>query len=57
VTEEEAKKLAENHWDWLEPIIDKIPFMSRDNELLGYLYKTALVHGIKHGKELGEKEV
>jgi hypothetical protein len=26
MTEEEAKKLAENHWDWLEPIIDKIPF-------------------------------
>ena len=34
---EEAKKLAEEHWKWLEALLHKI-------------YVDAMVHGIKHGE-------
>ena len=36
--EEEAMKLAEEHWRWLESLLHKI-------------YVDAMVHGIKHGVE------
>jgi len=39
MTEEEAKKLAESHWEWLESLLHKI-------------YVDAMVHGIKHGQVL-----
>lgn len=38
MTEEEARKLAEEHWRWLEGLLHKI-------------YVDAMVHGIKHGQE------
>lgn len=38
MTNEEARKLAEEHWEWLESLLHKI-------------YVDALVHGIKHGGE------
>ena len=38
MTDEEAKKLAEAHWEWLESLLHK-------------LYVDAFVHGIKHGEE------
>lgn len=37
MTEEEAKELAEAHWEWLENLLRKV-------------YVDALVHGIKHGQ-------
>ena len=41
MTEEEAKELAEKHWEWLETLLHKI-------------FVDAMVHGIKHGQELME---
>ncbi len=38
MTDEEAKELAEAHWEWLESLLHKI-------------YVDAIVHGIKHGQE------
>ncbi len=38
MTDEEARKLAEAHWEWLETLLHKI-------------YVDALIHGIKHGQE------
>ena len=38
-----AEELADEHWEWLE-------------ELLEYLYKSAFIHGFKHGVK-SEKEV
>ncbi len=38
MTEDEARKLAENHWEWLESLLHKV-------------YVDAFLHGIKHGKE------
>jgi len=38
MTEQEARELAEKHWEWLETLLHKI-------------YVDAFIHGIKHGKE------
>ena len=38
MNKDQAKKLAEEHWKWLEPVIHMI-------------YIGAFVHGIKHEKE------
>lgn len=46
-----ALELAIAHWDWLEPIIKYIPLDRRDDKLLGYLVKTAMIHGAKHERE------
>lgn len=35
---EEAKKQANEHWAWLEPLLEKV-------------YKDAFIHGHKHGTE------
>ncbi len=37
--EQLAKDIAEEHWAWLESLLHKI-------------YVDAMVHGIKHGKEI-----
>jgi len=37
-----GRELADEHWEWL-------------GKLLEYTYKTAFVHGYKHGKEDAEK--
>lgn len=34
----EAEKLANEHWDWLGPLLEKF-------------YKDAFIHGFKHGVE------
>lgn len=36
VSRTSAEKLADEHWKWLE-------------KLLEYVYKTAFIHGYKHG--------
>lgn len=47
----ESQIMAEEHWDWLEPIVSKIPYHVRDDAFLGYLFKTAFIHGAKHERE------
>ena len=47
----EAQRLADDHWDWLEPIIEAIPPENRTVTLIGYLFKTAITHGWKHRAE------
>ena len=39
------RQLAEEHWDWLEPILLK------QLELTRRLFIDAMIHGHKHGKE------
>ena len=53
--EEVIKKLSEEHWKWVEGLLKT---MDEDFtlEIIGYLYKTAFIHGAKHFKELIEKE-
>ncbi len=43
MTDEEARKLAEKHWEWLESLLRKV-------------YVDAMVHGIKHGQEKSNEE-
>ena len=38
MTDEEARKLAEAHWEWLESLLHK-------------LYVDAMIHGFGHGVE------
>lgn len=45
MTTEEAKKLAETHWDWLESVLMVQRLMERR------LFIDAFVHGIKHGQD------
>lgn len=42
MNEEEARKLAEEHWKWLEVLLHKV-------------YVDAMIHGIKHGQALSVK--
>lgn len=52
--EQEARKLAEAHWEWFEPIaLLMIPKLNPDEQLYltKYLYITAMVHGIRHEVE------
>uniref|UniRef100_A0A6M3K109 Uncharacterized protein n=1 Tax=viral metagenome TaxID=1070528 RepID=A0A6M3K109_9ZZZZ len=44
MTEEAARKLAEEHWHYTQQIILLLL------ELTERLYKDAMVHGIKHGE-------
>ncbi|GAI86843.1 unnamed protein product [marine sediment metagenome] len=37
MTEEQAKKMAEEHWKWLEPLLHE-------------LYVGSFIHGAKHEK-------
>lgn len=39
------EQLAEEHWTWLESLLVLIFAVIR------YLYKTAFIHGMKHGEE------
>lgn len=50
MTDEEAKKLAERHWDWVQATLKKAN-VSLSIELIEHLYISAMVHGIKHERE------
>jgi len=52
MTEKEIKKMADEHWKWIEGLWESMP----DDTGFGlsateYLYKTAFMHGWKHAKE------
>ncbi len=49
MTPEEARKLAEEHWAWLEGILEAGNVSI--TELHTRLYVAAFIHGIKHGQE------
>lgn len=47
---------ANDHWDWLAPIIKYIPVSSRDDLLIRYIFTTAFTHGAKHEAERNQSE-
>ena len=49
--ENEIKKLADDHWKWVEGFISTMSDMDWEVSSLEYLYKTAFVHGYKHGSQ------
>jgi len=66
-TEETSKKLAHDHWAYIQKTLEKQNknmceiFQKPDQKLLDvameiieYHYKTAFIHGYKHGKKDGK---
>ena len=43
------EKMADNHWKWVEGLLNAAHIEFDDLHV--YLFKTALEHGVKHGKE------
>jgi len=52
---EDPKRIAEDHWEWAEGLLNSMPELKIDIEALEYVYTTAFIHGYKHGKQGGEK--
>ena len=52
MTQDKIEKVAQEHWKWIEGLWESLP----DGGTFGltttkYLYKTAFMHGFKHGIE------
>ncbi len=45
MTDEEARELAEKHWEYTEKIILELLILTK------YLYIEAMKHGVRHGRE------
>ena len=48
---DEAKKLAEAHWSYVRDVLLMHGEPANNVELIGFHYKSAMVHGFKHGVE------
>lgn len=48
---EKAEKLAKAHWEYLDSVLMSHAVSSHERELCGHHYRTAFVHGFKHGVE------
>ena len=46
----DIRKLAENHWAWLEPLLLQ-QYSPEILVIMKYLYITAMIHGWKHKEE------
>jgi hypothetical protein len=47
---DEIKSIADDHWEWVESLLKSIdPILPINLEMVEYLYKTAFLHGWKHG--------
>ena len=53
----EAKKLAEAHWDYIGEFLRIHGEDKKNIEIIGWHYRTALIHGYKHGQESVIKEL
>lgn len=47
----EAEILASDHWRYLQSVLVAHGVAERDQDLCGHHYRTAFVHGYKHGVE------
>ena len=48
-TKEEIKKMAEEHWNWIDGLLKTLPPDTvLTVETVQYLYETATVHGYGH---------
>jgi len=51
-TADRPKKLADEHWEFIEGFIDVLPGERMAGlALLEYVYKQAMIHGYNHGVE------
>jgi hypothetical protein len=52
-----AKELAEAHWGYIKGLLEQHGESARTIELIGWHYKTSMVHGYGHGAEDKENEL
>ena len=43
--------LADEHWKWVQGVFDSAGVDMLSLNVVGYLYKTAMIHGYKHAIE------
>ena len=49
-TKEEIIKVAHEHWNWIEGLAELfLDVDEKEMKIREYLYKTAFMHGYKHG--------
>ena len=51
-----AKELAEQHWDYIRELLETHNVPGQEIEIIGFHYKTAMVHGYKHALEDSKTE-
>jgi len=51
-----AQELAEEHWNYVENLLKAHKISKAEIGTIGFHYKTAFVHGFKHGVEWRAKE-
>jgi hypothetical protein len=47
----EATKLANEHWDYVAKLLANVGMDEKCIKIAGFHYKTAFIHGFKHGVE------
>jgi len=55
--EEKAKQLAREHWEYLCKVLKTHNAPTDAIDTIGFHYKTAFIHGFKHGIEYTEDEI
>ena len=46
-----GKQLADDHWEYIEALLNRHSIKLLDLGIAEFHYKTAFIHGYKHGKE------
>jgi len=46
-----VNKLIDDHYNWLEGLLKAMDYETYNIDTIRYLYKTAMIHGYKHGYE------
>ena len=46
-----AEELADAHWDYIEQVLETAGYVAEQLDEIGFHYRTAMVHGYKHGVE------
>ena len=49
-----SRKLAKNHWKWIKAMLDHTKETKCSIKTIGVYYKSAFIHGYKHGRESKE---
>ena len=49
--------IADQHWDWLHGFLSLTSISFDEVRRLEYIYKTAFIHGAKHGQEILTKSL
>ena len=44
-------KLAEEHWEYIDKLLELHAVEKELRDIIAYHYKTAFIHGYKHAKE------